>query len=53
MFQHNEAPLHIILVVVALILFAFAGFGWPAPVEPYRLKLIGAGLFFLTVSTFF
>lgn len=53
MFQHNEAPLHIILVVLALVLFAFAGFGWPAPIEPYRVKLIGAGLFFLTLSTFF
>jgi hypothetical protein len=51
--ERNSAPLHIILVVLALVLFFLAGFGWPAPVEPYRLKLIGAGLFFLTLATFF
>jgi hypothetical protein len=53
MFARNQAPLHIILVVVALVLFAFAGFGWPANIEPHRVKLVGAGLFFLTLSTFF
>lgn len=40
----SNGPL--ICTVFALVLFALAGFGWPAPVEPYRTKLIGAGLFF-------
>lgn len=50
---HNAAPLRLILIVLAIVLFAIAGFGWPAPVEPYRLKFIGAGLFFWALSTFF
>ena len=53
MFQRHEAPLNLILVIIAGVLFCIAGFGWPAPIEPYRVKLIGAGLFFLTLSTFF
>jgi hypothetical protein len=51
--MHNAAPLHLIFVIVAMVLFAIAGFGWPAPVEPYRVKLIGMGLFFWVLSTFF
>ena len=50
---HNEAPLHLIFVVLACVLFAIGGFGWLAPVEPYRIKLVSAGLFFWTLSTFF
>jgi hypothetical protein len=53
MFTKNEGSPHIILVVLALVFFAIAGFGWPAPVEPYRLKIVAVGLFFLTLSTFF
>ena len=53
MTERNSAPLHLILVVLALVLFFLAGFGWPAPVEPYRLKLIGAGLFFWLLASFF
>lgn len=53
MLQKNEGSLHLICVIVALVMFAIAGFGWPAPVEPYRVKIIGMGLFFLTLSTFF
>jgi hypothetical protein len=49
----NSAPLHLIFVVLAVVLFALAGFGWLAPVEPYRTKLIAAGLFFWCLSTFF
>lgn len=51
--ERNTAPLHIIFVILAMVLFGFAGFGWPAPIEPYRVKLIGAGLFFWVLSTFF
>jgi hypothetical protein len=50
---HNEAPLHLILVVLATVLFAIGAFGWLAPVEPYRTKIISAGLFFWVLSTFF
>jgi hypothetical protein len=49
----NRAPIRIILVVIALVMFLIAGFGWPAPVEPYRVKFIGIGLFFWLLSTFF
>lgn len=49
----NEGSLHIICVVLALVMFLIAGFGWPAPVEPYRVKFIGIGLFFWCLSTFF
>jgi hypothetical protein len=51
--EKNMAPLHLILVVLAMVLFAIAGFGWPVPIEPYRTKLIGAGLFFWVLSSFF
>ncbi len=47
------APLNLIFRVFALVLFAIAGLGWPAPVEPYRTKLIGLGLFFLVLASFF
>ena len=53
MTSRNEAPLHLFLVVLAGALFFFAAFAWPAPVEPYRTKLVAAGLFFWVVSTFF
>jgi hypothetical protein len=45
--------LNLILVVFALVMFAIAGFGWPAPIEPYRVKFIGVGLFFLTLAMLF
>lgn len=51
--QHNSAPLHLIFVVLALVLFALAAFAWPAPVEPWRMKLGWAGMFFLVLSSFF
>lgn len=53
MYQHNQAPVHLFLVVLACALFAIAAFGWPAPVDPWRTRLIAAGLLFWTLSTFF
>ena len=53
MLTRNVAPLHLICVILALVMFAIAGFGWPTPVEPYRVKIIGIGLFFWCLSTFF
>jgi hypothetical protein len=51
--ERNSAPLHLILIVLATVLFFLAAFAWPAPVEPYRMKLVAAGLFFWCLSTFF
>jgi hypothetical protein len=51
--EHNAAPLRLILMIVGLVLFAIAGFGWPQPIDNYRVKFIAAGLFFVTLSTFF
>ena len=51
--ERNAAPLHLIFVVLAMVLFAIGGFGWITPVEPYRVKIVSAGLFFWVLSTFF
>jgi hypothetical protein len=48
----NEAPLHLIVLVLALVLLFLGAFAWPAPVEPWRVKLVAAGLFFWCLSTF-
>jgi len=53
MFQHNEAPFRIILVCVAMVFFGFAAIAWNPPVEPYRVRLLAAGMFCLSLSTFF
>jgi hypothetical protein len=50
---HNSAPLHLILVVLALVFFGIAAFAWPVPFEPWRTKLIAAGLFAWLLSSFF
>jgi len=49
----NSAPLRLILMVLAVVLFFIAATAWPAPVEPYRTKLIAGGLFCWSISTFF
>jgi len=51
--QHTNAPLHLIFVVLALVFFGVAAFAWPPPWEPWRARFGWAGLFFLTLSTFF
>jgi hypothetical protein len=53
MTEHNAAPVRLFLVVLATVLFFVAAAAWPAPVEPYRTKLIAAGLFCWCLSTFF
>ena len=53
MTARNEAPLHLICVVIAMVLFGIAAFAWPVPFEPWRLKIVACGLFFWTLSTFF
>ena len=49
--MNTTAPLQLIFVILALVLFAIAGFAWLAPVEPYRGKLVALGLFFWVLST--
>lgn len=56
MTERNGAPLHLICVVLAGVLFALGAFTgpWTTGPEPwYRGKLISAGLFFWVLSTFF
>jgi hypothetical protein len=53
MTQPQRAPFQLILVILAAVLFFLAAFAWPAPVEPYRTKLVAAGLLCWVVSTFF
>lgn len=45
----SNAPL--ICTVFALVLFAIGGFGWLAPVEIHRTKIISAGLFFWVLAS--
>jgi hypothetical protein len=50
----NKAPLRIIFVVFALVLFILgAALWWNVPESPHRLRLISAGLAFWVASTFF
>lgn len=51
--EHMAVGPRLILLVLACLLFGLAAFGWPAPVEPYRTKIIAAGLFCWTLSLFF
>lgn len=50
---HNQSSFHLLLFVTGTVLFAIAGFAWPVPVDSYRTKIIGLGLFFCALSTFF
>lgn len=52
-FAPNQAPIRTILICLALALFFIAATAWPAPIEPYRTKLMAAGLFCWLLSTFF
>ena len=41
---------HNVLLILALVLWGFAAFAWPPLVEPYRVRLIAAGLFCLGLA---
>lgn len=45
-----NAPWKLICLVFALVLFFIGAFAWPAPVEPYRAKIVSAGLMFYILS---
>jgi len=47
----NNAPWGLICLVFAFVLFALSAFLWPPAVEPYRVRLIGAGLMFFTLAS--
>lgn len=51
--SHRGFSLGLVLMLLALVFFFIAATAWPAPIEPYRLKLIAAGLFCWSLSTFF
>lgn len=51
--EANHGALHLLLVVLAAVLFLIGAFAWPVPFEPWRTKFISAGLFFWVLSTFF
>jgi hypothetical protein len=46
----QNAPWSLICLVFALVLFAIGAFAWPVPVEPYRVKIVSAGLMFYILS---
>lgn len=56
--MHNEqhsAPLKIVCVIIAMVLWALAAvpYTWPPEPHPWRERFIAAGLFFWGLSTFF
>ena len=51
--EHVSASVRIFLLVLALVLFLGAAIGWPAPIEPYRVKIVAGGLFCWCLSQFF
>jgi hypothetical protein len=49
---NNGASVHLFCFVIACVLFLFAGGAWWAPEPwPWRMRLIGLGLFFWALST--
>ena len=52
MTEHISAPVHVILMVLAVVLLGIAAFGWPAPIEAWRLKFLSAGMFCWALASF-
>lgn len=44
------APWRLICIVLAFVLAAIGAFAWPAPVEPFRLKLLCAAFMFFMLA---
>lgn len=51
MVNHKGFTLGNFVFVLGLALFFIAAVAWPAPVEPYRLKIVSGGLFCVWLST--
>jgi hypothetical protein len=51
MVTHRGFSLGMFLFVLGLAFFFIAAVAWLAPVEPYRGKLVAAGLFCVWLST--
>lgn len=52
LFGKNEGILHIFLIVIAAVLFLMGASPWPLAADnPGRVRLVSAGLFFLTCAT--
>jgi hypothetical protein len=49
--NHKGFSIGVFVFMLGLALFFIAAVAWPAPVEPYRSKLIAAGLFCVWLST--
>ena len=49
--NHHGFTVGMFLFVLGLALFFIAAVAWPAPVEPYRSKMIAGGLFCVWLST--
>ena len=50
---HNEAGIHVILIVMAFCLFTIAAVAWTPASEPWRGRIVAAGLACWALSTFF
>jgi hypothetical protein len=44
-------PIHTFVFVLAIVLFFLAAVPWTPPLEPWRLRLISAGLFCWALSS--
>ena len=51
--EHNAAPVRIILMCLAIVLFFLGAVAWREPWGPNRPSMISAGLFCWSLSTFF
>jgi hypothetical protein len=49
--QSQRATFRLILLVLAIVFFGLGWCLWPPVCEPYRLKLVSAGLFCWALST--
>jgi hypothetical protein len=44
------APWSLICLVFAFVLFAIGAFLWPVSTDPYRIRVMSAGLMFLALA---
>ncbi len=45
-----KAPWSLICLVFAFVFFVLAAVLWPPTIEPYRMRLVAAGLAFLALA---